>query len=75
MKRTILPGGDVEEEVTTREARQGRLGRPVLYVLVGGLILAGLAFGALYLGSKATDEVPNKQAKGVSSTSAIQRTV
>jgi hypothetical protein len=75
MKRTILPGGDVEKEVTTREARQGWLGRPVLYALVGGLILAGLAFVALYLGSKATDEVPNKQTKGVSSISAIQRTL
>ena len=75
MKRTILPDGDVQEELTTREARQGRLGWPVLYVLVGGLILAGLAFGVLYLGSKATDTVPNNQTKGVSSLATIERTV
>jgi hypothetical protein len=66
MKRTILPDGDVKEQVTAREARQGPPGRPVLFVLVGGLILAGLAFGVLYLGSKATDTVPNSQTKGVS---------
>ena len=75
MERRILPDGDVEEEVTAREARQGWPGLPVLYVLVGGLILAGLAFGVLYLGSKATDTVPNSQTKGVSSLVTIERTV
>jgi hypothetical protein len=73
MKRTILPDGDVQEEVTPREARQGRPGWPVLYVLVGGLILAGIAFGVLYLGSKATDTVPDRQTKGVSSLVMIER--
>ncbi len=32
------------EVVTAREARQGRLGRPVLYVLIGGLVLAMIAW-------------------------------
>jgi hypothetical protein len=73
MKRIKLPDGDVEEEVTTREARQGRPGVPVLYVLVAGLILAGIAFGVLFLGSKATDTVPNSQTKGVSSLAAAIR--
>ena len=75
MKRTILPDGEAQEEVTAREARQGRPGLPVLYVLVGGLILAGLAFGTLYLASKATDTVPNSQTKGVSSLAPIVRAI
>lgn len=33
-----------ETVVTETQARQGRKGRPVLYVLIAGLILAGLAF-------------------------------
>jgi hypothetical protein len=33
-------------ELTPTEARQGFLGRPVLYVLVTGLLLAMLAWGA-----------------------------
>ena len=66
MKREILPDGDVKEELTTREARQGRLGVPVLYVLIGSLVLAGIVFVALFWGFKTTDVVPNKDTKGAS---------
>lgn len=34
--------GGVRHVETAAEARQGPLGRPVLYVLVGGLVLAAL---------------------------------
>lgn len=36
----------VEEPMSATEARQGRLGRPVLMVLLTGLVLAMLAWGA-----------------------------
>ncbi len=39
-----------EEQLNPREARQGRLGRPVLVVLVVSLSLIVLLFGALVLG-------------------------
>ena len=32
-------------EVPTNEARQGRTGTHVLYILIGGLLLAGVAWG------------------------------
>ncbi|MDB5571600.1 MAG: hypothetical protein JWN93_2783 [Hyphomicrobiales bacterium] len=42
------PIGDPEDEVvlTDREARQGREGRPVLFVLIAGLVLALIAWAA-----------------------------
>ncbi|OJF94436.1 hypothetical protein [Pararhizobium antarcticum] len=42
-------------EATAVEARQGRLGRPVLYVLVGGLFLAMIAWGAAEFFGEAVD--------------------
>ncbi|TCT11474.1 hypothetical protein EDC22_104236 [Tepidamorphus gemmatus] len=44
--------GPRQEEINPREARQGRLGRPVLAVLVASvslviLLLAGLAIGVV----------------------------
>lgn len=39
-----------QEELNPREARQGRLGRPVLVVLVVSLSLIVLLFGGLVLG-------------------------
>ncbi len=36
---------ETTEPLTPREARQGRLGRPVLYVLICGILLAFLAWG------------------------------
>lgn len=38
-------GSDRPEVVTPREARQGRKGYPVLWVLIGGLALAMIAWG------------------------------
>jgi hypothetical protein len=61
------------QRLTPTEARQGRPGRPVLYVLVAGLILAAIAAGVIMLGSKATDQVPNQTTKGVSSITAVDR--
>lgn len=59
------------EHVTPTEARQGRLGRPVLYVLVVGLLLAAIAAGIIFLGAKVTDDAPNSATKGVSSAPAL----
>lgn len=41
--------------LTPTEARQGALGRPVLYVLVVGLVLAMLAWGAAELWGTSID--------------------
>lgn len=59
------------EHVTPTEARQGRPGRPVLYVLIAGLLLAAIAAGIVFVGAKVTDEVPNSATKGVSSAPAL----
>ena len=45
--------GGVKE--TGKEARQGPLGKPVLMVLVGGMLLAGLAWGAAEIFGESTD--------------------
>jgi hypothetical protein len=37
----------VEKSIPTDKARQGRLGKQVLYVLVASLVLAALAWGAV----------------------------
>jgi len=37
------------ETIVTDKARQGRAGRPVLMVLIGGLVLAMVAWGAAEL--------------------------
>lgn len=47
-------GSPVEEPMSATEARQGRRGTPVLMVLVAGLILALLAWGAAEWWGKAT---------------------
>lgn len=39
-------GQEPRVELTPTEARQGRLGRPVLAVLIGGLLLAFVAWAA-----------------------------
>ena len=43
------------ETLTPREARQGMLGRPVLYVLVIGLVLALIAWGGAGIWGERTD--------------------
>ena len=43
------------ETLTPREARQGMLGRPVLYVLVIGLVLAFIAWGGAGIWGESTD--------------------
>ncbi|TKT59847.1 hypothetical protein [Rhizobium sp. LC145] len=40
-------GSPIEEPMSPTEARQARTGRPVLIVLVSGLILAFIAWGAV----------------------------
>lgn len=48
--------------VSPTKARQGAYGRPVLYVLVGGLLLAALAWvGAEWWGSATAPENPANQ--------------
>ena len=42
---------ETTEPLTPREARQGRLGRPVLYVLICGILLVAIASG-LYIGAR-----------------------
>ncbi|ATU94585.1 hypothetical protein [Phyllobacterium zundukense] len=41
---------------TGAEARQGPLGRPVLMVLLGGLLLAVIAWGAVEMFGESTDD-------------------
>lgn len=60
---------------TGREARQGRLGRPVLIVLVAGLVLAFVAWFGAEMWGEATDAPPDPTAtpteqSNASSTSA-----
>jgi hypothetical protein len=45
-------------EASAVEARQGLLGRPVLYVLIGGLFLAMIAWGAAEIFGEAVDNDP-----------------
>jgi hypothetical protein len=45
----------VEQPLSATEARQGRSGSPVLMVLIAGLILAALAWGAAEWWGEATD--------------------
>ncbi|GGC79148.1 hypothetical protein [Chelatococcus reniformis] len=59
------------QHVTPTEARQGRPGWPVLYVLIAGLVLASIAAGIIFFGAKATDDVPNSSTKGVSEAPAL----
>lgn len=45
-------------EASAVEARQGLLGRPVLYVLIGGLFLAMIAWGVAEIFGEAVDNDP-----------------
>ncbi|WEZ83952.1 hypothetical protein P6U16_04205 [Rhizobium sp. 32-5/1] len=45
-------------EASAVEARQGLLGRPVLYVLIGGLFLAMIAWGAAEIFGESVDNDP-----------------
>lgn len=49
------PIGAAPVEETATDARQGVLGKPVLMVLVGGLVLAMLAWGGAEWWGEATD--------------------
>ena len=42
---TSRPGAAPEQPITGTEARQGNTGRPVLMVLIAGLVLAAIAWG------------------------------
>ncbi|RCW78831.1 hypothetical protein [Phyllobacterium bourgognense] len=53
------PDNNVKE--TAREARQGPLGKPVLWVLIGGLLLALFAWGGAEMFGESTD---NKAMQG-----------
>ncbi len=55
---------ETTEPLTPREARQGRLGRPVLYVLVGGILLACVAWAA----AEFWGESAERNAPGVTTT-------
>lgn len=41
---------------TAKKARQGPLGRPILKVLIGGLLLAAVAWGAAEMFGESTDD-------------------
>ena len=50
VRRVTDQDGDVHTELTTQEARQARFGKPVFYVLVGGICGTILGYGiAAYL--------------------------
>lgn len=61
-----------QQRIPTTQARQGFLGRPVLYVLIAGLVLAAIVGAVMVFGSAATDNVNNPQTKGVSSLGISQ---
>ncbi|WP_309085113.1 hypothetical protein [Chelativorans sp.] len=46
----------MEQKVPPKKARQGREGLPVLLVLIGGLVLAGLVWAAAEIYGSAIDE-------------------
>lgn len=48
-------GSPAEEPMSATEARQGRTGFPVLKVLIAGLVLAFLAWGAAEMWGQATE--------------------
>ena len=45
MRRVTDDQGHEKTEMTTREARQARFGKPVLYVLIGGICGTVLGYG------------------------------
>lgn len=51
------PNPRVQHVETGREARQGPLGRPILYVLIGGLVLAAIYLIATQIWSN-TEPLP-----------------
>lgn len=57
--------GDGPLQETANEARQGPKGRPVLWVLVGGLVLCVIAL--IYLMSTGIDDPPGPGAAGPTS--------
>jgi hypothetical protein len=46
----------MEKTIPTKKARQGPLGRPVLLVLLGGLALAMIAWGAVEIWGEHIDQ-------------------
>jgi len=61
-------------EASAVEARQGLLGRPVLYVLVGGLFLAMIAWGAAELFGESVDNDPATEVTQPAADSRTQAT-
>lgn len=59
-------------ELNTTKARQGRTGRPVLYVLIGGLALALIVFAGLgvYGSSQPNENIGGIENSGVSTAPA-----
>lgn len=55
---------------TANEARQGPPGRPVLKILIGGLLLAIVAWGAAELYGRTTDNTPKADNSTTASPSA-----
>ncbi len=49
---------------TTTEARQGETGRTILYVLIGGLLLAALYFAGTQIWSQSEDTEPAAEVEG-----------
>ena len=61
------PDNNVKE--TARESRQGPLGKPILWVLIGGLLLALVAWGGAEMFGESTD---NKATQGPNSPTTGQ---
>lgn len=59
---------------TAREARQGPLGRPVLYVLLGGLALAALYLIGTMIWSNSEELPPPNQIQETVETPAVNMT-
>jgi hypothetical protein len=59
---TSRPGAAPEQPLTGTEARQGNSGRPVLMVLIAGLVLAAIAWGGAEWWGESTAPPPEQTA-------------
>jgi hypothetical protein len=48
----------MDRNIQSEKAKQGRRGSPVLLVLIGGLLLAGVAWGVAEIFGESTEPTP-----------------
>jgi hypothetical protein len=58
----------MEKTVPTKKARQGPLGRPVLLVLLGGLVLALIAWAGVEMWGEHIDRPAAEEPGGITTT-------